>query len=141
MNLLILNGPNLNLLGKREPSIYGGASYEDICAELVSYGAKQGAAVVCAQYNSEGDIIDALHNADGAFDGIVMNPAAYTHYSIAILDAIRAIGTPVIEVHLSNIHAREEFRHKSVTAPACVGQICGLGVGGYKAAIRYFTEK
>ena len=141
MNLLILNGPNLNLLGKREPFVYGGASYTDICAELVSYGAKHGAAVVCAQYNGEGDIIDALHNADGAFDGIVMNPAAYTHYSIAILDAIKAIATPVVEVHLSNIHAREEFRHKSVTAPACVGQICGLGVDGYKAAIRYFLER
>lgn len=141
MNLLILNGPNLNLLGKREPSIYGARSYAELCDELVAYGAERGAQIVCAQFNIEGELVEALHNADGAFDGIVMNPAAYTHYSIALLDAIKAIGTPVIEVHLSNIHAREEFRHKSVTAPACVGQICGLGIDGYKSAVDYFLRR
>lgn len=141
MNILILNGPNLNLLGKREPSIYGATTYESLCEELMEYGAQRGIQVICAQFNGEGELVDALHQADGAFDAVVMNPAAYTHYSIALLDAIKAISTPVIEVHLSNIHAREEFRHKSVTAAACVGQICGLGIGGYKAAIDYFIAR
>lgn len=141
MNILILNGPNLNLLGKREPSIYGAATYEELCAELVNHGANRGAQVICAQFNGEGELVDALHQVDGAFDAVVFNPGAYTHYSIALLDAIKAIGTPVIEVHLSNIHAREEFRRTSVTAPACVGQISGLGIAGYKAAIDYFVSR
>ncbi len=140
MKFLILNGPNLNLLGKREPGIYGEKSYEALCARLSAYAAAHGSTAECFQSNHEGAILDAIHAADGVYDAIILNPGAFTHYSYAILDALRSVSVPCIEVHISNVHAREEFRHKSVTAPACVGQICGLGFYGYEAAMGYFLS-
>lgn len=140
MKFLIINGPNLNLLGKREPEIYGEEGYAALCARLKAFAAAHGSTAECLQSNHEGAIIDAIHGAVGVYDAIVMNPGAYTHYSIAILDALKAVEVPCIEVHISNIHQREEFRHKSVTAPACVGQICGLGLYGYEAAMSYFLS-
>ncbi len=141
MKFLIINGPNLNLLGKREPGIYGENSYESLCRHLEEFAAAHGSTAVCFQSNHEGAIIDAIQAADGVYDAIVMNPGAFTHYSIAILDALKAVSVPCVEVHISNIHQREEFRHKSVTAPACVGQICGLGLYGYEAALSYFLSR
>lgn len=141
MKFLIINGPNLNLLGKREPDIYGKDGYEALCERLKAFAATHGSTAECFQSNHEGSIIDAIHAAVGVYDAIVMNPGAYTHYSIAILDALKAVDVPCIEVHISNIHQREEFRHKSVTAPACVGQICGLGLYGYEAAMGYFLAE
>ena len=140
MKFLILNGPNLNLLGSREPGIYGTTGYEALCAMLKEKAASMGAEADCFQSNHEGAIIDAIHGAVGKYDAIIMNPGAFTHYSYAILDALKAVSVPCIEVHISNVHQREEFRHKSVTAPACVGQICGLGTYGYVAAMTYFME-
>ena len=140
MKFLILNGPNLNLLGSREPGIYGTTGYEALCTMLKEKAASLGAEADCFQSNHEGAIIDAIHSAEGKYDAIIMNPGAFTHYSYAILDALKAVSVPCIEVHISNVHQREEFRHKSVTAPACVGQICGLGTYGYVAAMTYFME-
>ena len=125
MKFLIINGPNLNLLGKREPGIYGENSYESLCRRLKEFAAAHASTAECFQSNHEGAILDAIHAADGVYDAIVLNPGAYTHYSYAILDALKAVDVPCIEVHISNVHQREEFRHRSVTAPACVGQICG----------------
>ena len=141
MKFLIINGPNLNLLGKREPGIYGENSYESLCRRLEEFAAAHNSTAVCFQSNHEGAIIDAIQAADGVYDAIVMNPGAFTHYSIAILDALKAVSVPCVEVHISNIRQREEFRHKSVTAPACVGQICGLGLYGYEAALSYFLSR
>ena len=141
MKFLILSGPNLNLLGSREPGIYGENSYENLCARLKAFAADHGSTAECFQSNHEGAIIDAIHAADGVYDAIVMNPGAFTHYSYAILDALKAVRVPCIEVHISNVHQREEFRHRSVTAPACVGQICGLGLYGYEAAMSYFLSR
>lgn len=141
MKFLIINGPNLNLLGKREPGIYGAENYESLCQRLKAFAAAHGSTADCFQSNHEGAIVDAIQEADGVYDAIVMNPGAYTHYSVAILDALKAVSVPCIEVHISNIHQREEFRHKSVTAPACVGQICGLGLYSYEAALGYFLSK
>ena len=141
MKFLIINGPNLNLLGRREPGIYGEENYESLCERLRAFAAARGATAECFQSNHEGAIIDAIHAADGVYDAIIMNPGAFTHYSYAILDALKAVSVPCIEVHISNVHQREEFRHKSVTAPACVGQVCGLGPFGYEAAMGYFLGK
>ena len=141
MKYLVINGPNLNLLGKREPGIYGENSYASLCETLKAFGREHGVEVDCFQSNHEGAIVDAIQQADGVYEGIVMNPGAYTHYSVAILDALKAVDVPCVEVHISNIHQREEFRHKSVTAPACVGQICGLGLFGYQAALSYFLSR
>ena len=138
MKFLIINGPNLNLLGQREPGIYGRENYESLCRRLKDFAAAHGAAADCFQSNHEGAIIDAIHAAQGVYDAIVMNPGAFTHYSYALLDALKAVRVPCVEVHISNIHQREEFRRTSVTAPACVGQICGLGLYGYEAAMSYF---
>lgn len=138
MKILVLNGPNLNLLGQREPGVYGTESYEHLCALVKAHGEARGADVTCFQSNHEGDLIDMIHGANGVYDAIIFNPGAFTHYSYALHDALKAIQTPCIEVHISNVHQREEFRHKSVTAPACVGQICGLGLKGYLLAMDYF---
>lgn len=138
MNFLILNGPNLNLLGQREPGIYGADNYDSLCQRLERFGAAHGSTVHCVQSNHEGVLIDTIHEAQGRYDAIVMNPGAFTHYSYAILDALKAVSVPCVEVHISNIHQREEFRHRSVTAAACVGQICGLGLYGYEAAMGWF---
>ena len=138
MRFLVINGPNLNLLGSREPDIYGKSGYDALVARIRESAASMNVEVECMQSNHEGAIIDAIHKAKGAFHGIIINPGAYTHYSYAILDALKAVDLPAVEVHISNIHKREEFRHRSVTAPACVGQICGLGLYGYEAAMSYF---
>lgn len=141
MKFLIINGPNLNLLGKREPGIYGDESYDALCQMVKAYALEHGSTAECFQSNHEGAIVDAIQQAEGVYDAIVINPGAFTHYSIAILDALKAVDVPCIEVHISNVHQREEFRHKSVTAPACVGQVTGLGPYGYLAAMGYFLEK
>lgn len=135
--ILIINGPNLNLLGKREPEIYGSRTLEDINMELAST-LDEGTALVARQFNGEGEIIDALHDAGFGPNccGIVLNAGAYTHYSYAIADAIAAIPVPVIEVHMSNIHAREEFRHRSVIAGVCAGSIAGFGADSYALALQ-----
>lgn len=141
MKFLIINGPNLNLLGSREPGIYGSTGYEALCDMLQVKAKELGAEAACFQSNHEGAIIDAIHGARGVYDAIIINPGALTHYSYAIFDALKAVSIPTIEVHISNVHQREEFRHKSVIAPACVGQICGLGTYGYVAAMGYIMEQ
>ncbi len=128
---LIIHGPNLNLLGIREPKIYGTTSLADINIKLNEFADNNSIELEIIQSNSEGAIIDALHNGMNKVIGVVINPGAYTHYSLAIFDAVAACGLPVIEVHLSNIYSREEFRRHSVIAPACIGQITGLGWYGY----------
>lgn len=140
MKFLIINGPNLNLLGRREPGIYGEQSYEALCALIRDHAAAHDSTADCFQSNHEGAIIDAIHAADGVYDAIVINPGAYTHYSYAILDALKAVDVPAYEVHLSHIDQREPFRAVSVTAPACVGQIYGHGHQGYLMAMDYFLE-
>lgn len=136
MKLLIINGPNLNFLGIREKAVYGTMTYEDLCQDLAVYAQKKGIDASFFQSNYEGALIDRLQQAyEEGVDAIVINPGALTHYSYALLDAIKSISIPCFEVHLSNIHTRETFRHTSVTAPACVGQIAGFGAYGYKMAI------
>ena len=139
--ILTLNGPNLNLLGKREPDIYGRTTLEDINRMMMERAEKDGATVDFFQSNHEGDIVDAIQKAEGAYDFIILNAAAYTHYSVAVRDAIAAVSVPVIEVHLSNIHRREEFRHTSVIAPVAMGQICGFGADSYMAALEVALRK
>lgn len=136
----VINGPNLNLLGMREPGIYGNDSYDAVCARIRQKAEALGIQAACFQSNSEGGLIDRLHEAIGQADGIVLNAGAYTHYSYAIRDAIAAIRLPVVEVHVSNIHAREEFRHTSVIAPVCRGQIAGFGPGSYLLALYALLE-
>lgn len=140
MKILVINGPNLNLLGQREPDIYGRQDYAALCRMVEEYAAAHGAAACCWQSNHEGAIIDAIQAAQGSYDGIVINPGAYTHYSYAIHDALKAVAVPAVEVHISDIHSREEFRRTSVTAPACVGQISGQGFRGYTMAIDLLLE-
>ncbi len=141
MKFLIINGPNLNLLGKREPGIYGEESYDALCKMVKDYALEHGSTAECFQSNHEGAIIDAIQQAEGVYDAIVINPGAYTHYSYAILDALKAISVPAYEVHISHIDQREPFRAISVTAPACVGQIYGQGLKGYLMAMDWFLEK
>ena len=133
--ILVLNGPNLNLLGTREPDIYGALTLEDINDRLRRRAESAGAVIDFFQSNHEGDLVDVIQEAQGKADYIILNAAAFTHYSIAIRDAIAAVDVPVIEVHLSNIHRREEFRHTSVIAPVALGQICGFGAESYMAAL------
>ncbi len=140
MRILIINGPNLDILGKREPKIYGTLTLKDIEKRLKKKFPKVN--LEFYQSNSEGPIIDALHKAlDGSTGGVVLNPGAFTHYSYAIRDAVAALKVPVIEVHLSNVNAREEFRRKSVIAPECKGVIAGFGVRGYELAIELILEQ
>ncbi|MDF2524764.1 MAG: 3-dehydroquinate dehydratase, type [Clostridiales bacterium] len=134
-NILVINGPNLNLLGVREKDVYGVETLETIKSKLENEAQKLNVAISFLQSNHEGVIIDTIHAARGKVDVIIINPGALTHYSIAVRDAIKSVEIPTIEVHLSNIHAREEFRSKSVTAPVCVGQICGFGGAGYILAL------
>ncbi|WP_432647561.1 type II 3-dehydroquinate dehydratase [Mitsuokella sp.] len=139
--VLVLHGPNLNLLGTREPEIYGYTTLDDINEMIAARAAEAGIETAFFQSNHEGELVDALQQANHKFDFIIFNAAAYTHYSIAIRDAIAAIDVPVIEVHLSNIHKREEFRHTSVLAPVAMGQISGLGVESYLAALEAIIYK
>ncbi len=139
MKIIIINGPNLNLLGKREPEIYGSEDFETFFRKLKSEFS--GADIEYYQSNIEGEIVDKLQQVGFDYDGIVLNAASYTHTSVAISDAIAAISTPVVEVHISNIYAREEFRHKSIISGNCIGMISGLGLQGYQLAIRFFMNK
>ncbi|NOY80398.1 MAG: type II 3-dehydroquinate dehydratase [Kiritimatiellaeota bacterium] len=140
MRILILNGPNLHLLGRREPETYGRASLSQIEEALRETAAELGVEIECRQSNWEGRLVDWIGEAPERFDGIVFNPAAYTHTSVALRDAIAGAGLPVVEVHISNVHAREEFRRRSYTAAVCLGQICGLGTAGYDWALRALVQ-
>ncbi len=140
MRVLVMSGPNLNLLGTREPDVYGTASLEDIHHELVGLAHHLGIDVTTVQSNHEGELIEMLHAARDEVDAVIFNPGAFTHYSYALHDAVASIPVPVIEVHLSNIHAREGFRSKSVIAPACAGQITGFGATSYLLALRAASE-
>jgi 3-dehydroquinate dehydratase-2 len=138
--ILVIHGPNLNLLGQREPEIYGRSTLADINRDLQALGDRFGVEIDCFQSNHEGALIDRLQEAFGKVDGIIINPAAYTHTSIALRDCLAAIRIPTVEVHLSNIHAREEFRHRSLIAPVVMGQICGMGALGYTLAFHALLE-
>lgn len=138
--ILVLHGPNLNLLGAREPEVYGRLTLEEINARCIALGQELGVDVRCFQSNHEGALIDALHEARHWADGVVFNPGGYTHTSVALRDAIAAIGLPVVEVHLSNVYAREEFRHASLLSPVCRGKITGLGWRSYTLALRFLVE-
>ena len=140
MKILVINGANMNLLGKREPDIYGREDYAALCARIYAHAQSRGIAVECFQSNHEGAIIDAIQEADGMFDGIVINPAAYTHTSVAILDALKAVSIPAVEVHISDVDAREPFRQISYAGMACVKTIKGHVLEGYREAIVYLKE-
>ena len=140
MKILVLHGPNLNLLGTREPGVYGSLTMDDINTRLIELGKALGAEVTCQQSNHEGVLIDALHDARTWAAGVVFNPGAYTHTSVALRDAVAAIGIPVVEVHLSNVYAREEFRHKSLLSAVCKGKISGFGWMSYVLGLRALVE-
>ena len=144
MRILVLNGPNLNLLGRREPDVYGTVTLDSIGEAIRERAATLAVETEMIQSNNEGELVSLVGGAGASFDGIVFNPAAYTHTSVALHDALKATGIPCVEVHLSNIHAREEFRHKSLTAPACIGQISGFGANSYilglEAIVQYLRS-
>ncbi len=136
MKFLVLHGPNLNLLGSREPQVYGTTTLDDVNRSLEKLAAELGCSLQFFQSNIEGELVNAIQGAAAGFNGILINPAAYTHTSVAIRDALSAVGLPCVEVHLSNIHSREAFRHTSLTAPIAVGQICGFGSESYLLGLR-----
>ncbi|WP_281707716.1 type II 3-dehydroquinate dehydratase [Phaeobacter italicus] len=133
--ILVMNGPNLNLLGTRQPEVYGSETLTMVEERCVAYGKQVGMEVTCMQSNHEGVLLDAIHAAKGVYDAVILNAGAYTHTSIALMDAIYSVELPVVEVHLSNIHAREAFRHTSYISKAALGQICGFGSQGYLMAL------
>lgn len=140
MKILVLNGPNLNLLGTREPGVYGAATLADVMKRVQDYGRQKGVTVDHFQSNEEGALVTRIGKSAGAYDGIILNPAAFTHTSIALRDALQAVRVPCVEVHISNVYARESFRHVSMTASACLGQITGLGPLGYLLALDALVE-
>lgn len=140
MKILVINGPNLNMLGIREPDIYGKSTYGDLCALINDYADKNGVEVKIFQSNHEGDLVDEIQAAYQKFDGIVINPAAYTHTSVAILDAVKSVGIPTVEVHISAVETREDFRQVSYIRQACIKTITGLGFDGYLRAIDVLLE-
>lgn len=139
-SILILNGPNLNLLGTRQPEVYGSTTLDDVENMCVAAAARLGVTVTCQQSNHEGVLIDAIHEARGTHDGIILNAGAYTHTSVAIMDAIQSVCVPTVELHLSNIHQREAFRHLSYISKVAVGQICGFGAAGYPLAMQAIVD-
>lgn len=141
MRILIINGPNINMLGIREPGIYGKNTYADLCALLTDYAAEKNIEIKLFQSNHEGCIVDEIQQAYGNFDGIVINPAAYTHTSVAILDALKSVGIPAVEVHISDVTKREDFRQISYAGMACEKSFIGLGFDGYLRAIDYLMNK
>ena len=141
MKILVINGPNLNMLGIREPGIYGDQSYEALVRFVRDVCAEHGVEAECFQSNHEGAIVDRIQAAYGAVDGIVINPAAYTHTSVAILDALKAVSIPAVEVHLSDVSAREDFRHVSYAGMACEKTYAGFGFDGYRMAVEYLVER
>ena len=141
MKILVINGPNLNMLGVREPEIYGSATYADLCRKIEDFCAARGAEVRFYQSNHEGDLVDEIQRAYGKIDGIVINPGAYTHTSIAILDALKAVSIPAVEVHVSKIEEREDFRRISYVRLACEKTITGHGTDGYTEAIDYLLTR
>lgn len=136
MKILIINGPNINLLGTREPEIYGSLTLDKINEQLQNYAAAKDIEIETYQSNIEGEIVDKIQSVKDSFDGIVINPAAYTHTSVAIRDAISAVALPAVEVHISNIHSREEFRKNSLIAPVCIGQISGFSADSYRLGLK-----
>lgn len=139
-SILVMHGPNLNLLGQREPQVYGPQTLDEINHSLQDYANEQGISLQVFQSNHEGALIDALHAAMEWADGVIFNPGAYTHTSFALRDAISATGLPVVEVHISNVHAREDFRHRSLLAPVCLGQIVGFGWRGYLLGLKALQD-
>jgi len=140
MKILVLHGPNLNLLGTREPEVYGSMTLDEINTRLVEAGRELGVEVTCRQSNSEGVLVDTLQEARTWADGVVFNPGGYTHTSVSLRDAVAAIGIPVVEVHLSNVYAREEFRHHSLLSPVCAGKIVGFGWKSYLLGLKALVE-
>lgn len=135
LNILVLHGPNLRRLGKREPEVYGSQTLEDINTLMREAAGALDVDVECRQSDTEGELVQWIGESEGAFDGILMNPAAYTHTSVALRDAVASVETPCVEVHLSNTHKREEFRHRSLTAPVCEGQVMGFGADSYRLGL------
>ena len=140
MKILVINGPNLNMLGIREPDIYGSGTYADLCRKITGWAGELGLDVELFQSNHEGAIVDTIQAAYGVFDGILINPAAYTHTSVAILDALKAVGIPAVEVHISDVDSREDFRQISYAGIACVKTIKGQGLDGYRQAVQFLVN-